>query len=360
MLETETQKHQGKLMRHIIYILLICSSLNLTAEVPSVGAIRWDAWTGGKVTEAVERTLGPEKYHDRLPWFAKVTGENKVHIDGSSQKVMDKEIQFASDAGIDYWAFLLYPEASPMSTAIGQYLKSTKRSKINFCFILRNILGVSQAEWPKERDRALALLKQPGYQTVMNGRSLVYIFRGKNDPMKRFSEFRQAAFKMGMNPYFVYMGWNPAVDFKKFKNKGFDAVSSYAKSSKRAKFSGLVKEVKRDWGNAARKNVPYIPLVTTGWDKKPRQENAVPWEKDAHYLSQKVFPASATPEEIALHLKEALLFVNSNPTIFPANTIIIYAWNEFDEGGWISPTWQKNGKPNTSRIDAIRKVLLPH
>jgi hypothetical protein len=39
---------------------------------PSVGAIRWDAWSGGRLTEEVQRTLGPAKYRDRLPWFAEV------------------------------------------------------------------------------------------------------------------------------------------------------------------------------------------------------------------------------------------------------------------------------------------------
>lgn len=346
-------------MRYIIYVLLIFSSLSLAAKEPSVGAIRWDAWTGGNITDAVERTLGPEKYHHRLPWFAKVTGENKVHIDGSSQKVMDQEIRFASNAGIDYWAFLIYREASPMSVAFKNYLRSSEGKKINFSMILSNTLNTTGKEWEKESSRALKLLQEPNYQTVLGGRPLVYIFK-KHLPVKKISEFREHAKKSNLDPYFVYMGWNPAVDFKKLAHKGIDAVSSYAKSSKRAKFSGLVKQVKRDWENAARNNVPYIPLVTTGWDKRPRIDNPLPWKKNAKYLQQKVFPATATPDEIALHLKGALSFVKSHPKICPANTVIIYAWNEHDEGGWLSPTLQKNVKPNTDRLDAIRQILLPH
>jgi hypothetical protein len=42
----------------------------VAADRPSVGAIRWDAWSGGNVTEQVEQTLSPEKYRARLPWFA--------------------------------------------------------------------------------------------------------------------------------------------------------------------------------------------------------------------------------------------------------------------------------------------------
>jgi hypothetical protein len=48
------------------------------AARPLVGAIRWDAWTGGWVTETMQKTLGPAKYHERLPWFAAVKGDGQV------------------------------------------------------------------------------------------------------------------------------------------------------------------------------------------------------------------------------------------------------------------------------------------
>ena len=50
-------------------------------ERPTVGAIRWDGWYGtGGVVKAVEASLGPPKYHFRLPWFARVVGADKVSI----------------------------------------------------------------------------------------------------------------------------------------------------------------------------------------------------------------------------------------------------------------------------------------
>jgi hypothetical protein len=35
------------------------------------------------------------------------------------------------------------------------------------------------------------------------------------------------------------------------------------------------------------------------------------------------------------------------------------AGNEHDESGWLVPTWTSEGKPDTSRLDAIRRVLRP-
>lgn len=37
--------------------------------------------------------------------------------------------------------------------------------------------------------------------------------------------------------------------------------------------------------------------------------------------------------------------------------VIAYAWNEFDEGGWLCPTRSADGQPDTRRIGAIGQLL---
>ena len=325
---------------------------------PVVGAIRWDAWTGGRITEQVERTLGPRKYHDRLPWFARVLDDTTVKIDGSRQDVMDREIDLAASAGLDYWAFLIYPRGNTMSVALEQYLTSPMRGRIRFCQILHNTLNVPDEQWPAERQRAVEMLETPGYQTVLGNRPLVYAFQGGQFPFDRFSDFLSAARKKGLDPYCVYMGWDPASDYQKVRQSGFHAVSAYAKSSSQARYSSLAKTVEADyWVAAARAGVPYIPLVTTGWDKTPRKDNPVTWEQGHGYHRQTVFPSRAKPLEIAEHLRNGIAFVREHPETCEANAVIIYAWNEYDEGGWLAPTRNADGTPDTSRLDAIRDVL---
>lgn len=346
----------------LLLVMSFGSSL-LAQSPPVVGAIRWDAWSGGSVTAEVERTLSPAKYHDRLPWFAEVIGEDKVRIRGDRAEIMDREIQFAAGAGLDYWAFLLYPESSPMSNAIQQYLKSDKRRQLNFCLILHNAFSVGDDRWPAERDRAVALLKEPGYQTVLRGRPLVYAFqispRGAT-LAARVKEFRQAARQAGLDPYMVYMGWNPAADFERSSREGFDAVSAYAHGGAQRTFEELSRSLESGpWQTAVKARTPYIPLVTTGWDKRPRKDHPVSWEKGHAYHRQETFPSTATPREIADHLSRALAFVRGQADLCPANAVIIYAWNEHDEGGWLSPTWTAAGQPNTQRLDAIRSILRP-
>jgi hypothetical protein len=302
----------------------------LAAERPTVGAIRWDAWSGGGVTSQVEQTLSPEKHRFRLPWFAHLDASGRAHLDASAEGVMEQEIAYAKQVGLDYWAFLTYPEADAMSSALARYLRSPKRSDLGFCLILHQTLSVPAARWPAECDRTLKLLKEPGYQKVL-GRPLVYAFDLKTEHptvKQRFDELRTAAKSVGLDPYFVYMGWSPQRDYQQHA-----------------------------WANALATKTPYVPLVTTGWDKRPRQDHPVSWEKNPGYAQQQTWPATPTPTELAAHLGRALAFVKAHPSVCPANTVIVYAWNEHDEGGWLCPTWTPSGSPDTSRLEAIRAVL---
>ncbi|MEY5009675.1 MAG: hypothetical protein RLZZ253_814 [Verrucomicrobiota bacterium] len=332
----------------------------LAAERPSVGAIRWDAWSGGRLTSEVEQTLSPEKYRFRLPWFATIDNAGSAHIDGSAPGVMEQEIAYAHEAGLNYWAFLAYPQSDTMSTALDRYLRSSKRADIGFCLILHQTLSVPAAQWPAERDRMLRLLQEPGYEKV-GKQPLVYVFDLKMESptiKQRLDELRATAKAIGLDPYLVYMGWNPSSDYRTHAAEGFAAVSAYAHPGKEAVFAKYVTRVEmQSWANALENKIPFVPLVTTGWDKRPRQDHPVSWEKNPNYANQATFPATATPDEIAKHLGRALAFVKKNPDICPANTIIVYAWNEHDEGGWLCPTWTPSGRPDTHRLDAIRRIL---
>ena len=352
-------EHGRIVLSFVLFALVFAGTLSgaepsSVVKRPVVGAIRWDAWSGGGVTAQVERTLGPNKFRDRLPWFAEVLDDDHVRIHGDTQETVDREIRFAADAGLDYWAYVLYPEADAMSRPFRRHLDSEIRDQLNFCVILHNNVGVSTRDWPKERDRVIALLKKPGYQKTATGQPLVYYFTSHTE---RFQELREAIAAERLNPYYVYLGWNPPEDYRREKTKGFDAVSAYADGSQVDTFAELVQRVENNWRRAAEADIRYIPLVTTGWDKQPRKENPVSWELDHDYHKQAGFPSQAKPLEIAQHLDRAIQFVDANPTVCEARAILIYAWNEHDEGGWLSPTWRENGEPDTSRLAAIQTVL---
>ena len=117
------------------YLLPLLAALTCSAHAaPLVGAIRWDAWYGadGPVL-AVEKSLGPPKYHWRLPWFATVTGEATVKINGDRPEIMAREIEWAATAGLDYWAFVDYGDSGAEQEGHNQQAQRHKSAPFPGC-----------------------------------------------------------------------------------------------------------------------------------------------------------------------------------------------------------------------------------
>ena len=93
-----------------------------------------------------------------------------------------------------------------------------------------------------------------------------------------------------------------------------------------------------------------VPLATAGWDPRPRIETPTPWHD---YGSAAYYHAPPTPQELAQHLQAALDWLKAHPQTAVANAVLIYAWNEFDEGGWLATTLAEGA----ARLDAIQGVL---
>ncbi len=67
---------------------------------------------------------------------------------------------------------------------------------------------------------------------------------------------------------------------------------------------------------------------------------------------------TATPTQLAQHLQNAFDWTKRNRDINPANAIIVHAWNENDEGGWLIPTLKPDGQSDNRRLEAIAAVLI--
>jgi len=339
------------------------------ADRPVVGAIRWDAWQeSAKVKTAVEMALSPAHWHYRLPFFAKVTGPNSVTIDGNSQAVMDQEIAYAAKAGLDYWAFVTYPDDSGMSNGLHLYLSSRQKRRIKFCLNLQGGWISNPAKWDNEIKRYVKYFQNPCYQNVLGNRPLVYLFNSQEMIGKgRYADWAaaRAAFdrlraatadaQLG-KPYIVIQGWNATQDQKMLTDLGADAIGAYAVaggSKSGAPFEKLAAQAHAFWEAGKATGCHVVPIVTTGWDNRPRVENPPPWTtgSENHYLAP-------TPGQLARHLSDALDWIRSNRAAAPANVVLIYAWNEHDEGGWLCPTLKNDGvTTDSSRLDGIEAIL---
>ncbi len=320
----------------------------------AVGAIRWDAWHGdaSEIGRAVQKSLSPKQWQWRLPFFAEVAPDGAVKIDGDSDGVMSREIAYAQAAGLDYWAFCAYGEKSPMSRTLKRYLANPARDAVRFCMI-GDATHWRPDNLESEAARFGDLMGQPNYQTVLKGRPLFYILNpdleaseaawAKSGGFRKAVEaLRAAARARGLpEPYCVAMiPWPDKA--RSFANaSGCDAISAYAVQAggKDAPFANLTDYVEDFWKRSVDTGAKVVPLAMTGWDRRPRIEHPVFWEQNEGWGADiQRFYQQAKPAEIGAHVRKAVEWTRNHPTHAEAQAVIIYAWNEHDEGGWLCPT----------------------
>lgn len=474
---TMTRNNAARIGGIIILALLMPLSACWSAPRPLIGAIRWDAWIGpydAKVVgykdigAAVERHLGPPQFHDRVPFYGKITGPNSVEARELTQDVMDKEIRYAHDAGLAYWAMCWYPDGSGLDIARHLYLSSKIKKLIKYCYVRG---WIPPSEFPT---LASMVFKDPCYLKVLGNRPLLYLFGSPNTP-QNLEDLRKLTRAAGLgDPYVVqadlgqgcahtvvsafdgdtnsywqaadnqYAGewlevefgakttfdkavlaekggrtsayeiryWDgsqwltaytgttigsgdtpttvtfPAVtgtkarlcflvgkqepqvnEFQLFNTKGtadnlalskkyaasstgyhYDALSRYVIGAwDAAPYSKTMSNCLESWNGDKKYGPDVIPNVSAGDDARPRILDPVPWG----FYRSNWWSQEPTPEELGANVKQALDWIDANPTFDPARLVIIYAWNEFDEGGWICPTLLHG----SDRLDAIHKVL---
>jgi hypothetical protein len=329
-----------------------------------IGAIRWDAWIGDVpgygVGREVERSLGPARWHDRLPFYAQEVSSTEVRVRANTQPTMDQEIEYARAAGLDYWAFVMYPADNPQTRGgLDLYLHSARRGDIRFAMVVQ-----SYTFGDADIARLVGYFRSGNYQRVAGNRPLVFMVGPKTvgDPewpnvKARVDGLRAAALDAGMaTPYIVHLwGWDGAravVDWL-----GVDAISAYSLNfdDRGAPYSTLVRKTESKWDEWRATGAQVVPLVTTGWDRRPRVAHPVSWEKPDRLDAIEFYYEPPTPEELATHLRTALDWCARYPSATDASTILIYAWNENDEGGWLVPSlWPAQGN---ARLEAIGRVL---
>ncbi|CAF1286244.1 unnamed protein product, partial [Didymodactylos carnosus] len=285
---------------------------------PTVGVIRWDAWNlfngdYDPISFYLHRALSPEIFHYRLPFYATINSPTNISFNGDLQDVMDQELVYAAHAGLDYWAFDTYCTFGPNCTTnssfcsqyyqqtsniycprnpaygLNQYLSSKYNSLMKFTLLL---LGSPPCD-PTFQERYLDLMQHPQFQTVLEGRPLLYLFQ--------FSDAEANA---------CGGGWSGSGEvFHKFRQLA----------------------------------------INRGWDPRPRAQNPVPWviEGPEHYFQ-------ATGKEVQELIQRAVNFTCKYNDTAEAQTIIFYAWNESSENGASLIPSIGNG---SLYVDALSDVL---
>ena len=322
-----------------------------------VGAIRWDVWLGDSARNSKDiiESMKPEKYHYRLPWYADISNGNFT-IDSGSQEIMDKQIQFAKQAGIDYFAFDYYPERpgdNDLSVSRSLYQSSKYKNAVNWCALLCYFYNFEE-DVPK----LIEQFKEENYQKVLNGRPLLYFFYVTREHLNFITKLRELTAQAGVpDPYIVALSTSASAvaDLKELKMDAFSQYFTYGENG--IAYKDYAANESKGWERYKETGTQVIPWVSTSWDKRPMADHVPSWET-SNPASPHMYSEQGTPEQIAEQLGKAIDWCETNKETTVANAILIYAWNEFAEGGWIEPTYEElrdNGRP--LRLDAIREML---
>lgn len=276
-----------------------------------------------------------------MPFYATKT-KNGVQIRCTSFEIIKKEIDYASKYGIDYFAFCWYPFNSFLDTARNLFLE-VEQTKVKWCLIIgTNPFTTSDAKW------LISQFSKENYLKIDN-RPVVYLFN-VNEELLEIVNFLKGECK-SYEPYFIGMVWDKKQAEIMNKLFNLDAITAYCTPHKNGiSYDKLSKLEKSKWKEYRSIN-NVVPWITTGWDKRPRYDSPVSWGKCEDFDKQ--FIKSPTLNEMKRALREAFMFAKENNN----NLILIYAWNEFDEGGFIEPTLTSNGCINKNKLKSIKEVV---
>jgi hypothetical protein len=302
-------------------------------------------------------------------------GPNYAVTCKGSQQVIDSEIKRAHDAGLKYWAFCWYPKGNSLRSAWELYQKSEIKSLINWCGIISlDFIGNTPGNPEKLREYVsewVGYMGQANYQKVAVGdrqnRPLLYVlwdenlfkiyFKSDLGKVRTNVDFLRESIKQaGLEaPYIVIMDGVAGAEVAQAVNA--DAISNYMAgfpTHYKASYSDMDKAARKFWNELASKHVPIIPIAMVSWDTRGRQEHPVPWMHAMPNPDPTNFYYPPTPEELTTHIRAAVDYVKQYPTVCPSKALLIYSWDECDEGGGMLPTI---GDPSGIYLNAVSKAF---
>ena len=364
------------------------------AARPLVGAIRWDAWYGALPASAdlpdptrylgydaararipgrdpgqeAQRSLAAEPWRYRWPFFTErdAAGRAKAFNENRAE-VLEKEIEYAVRGGLDYWAFDAYPEDCPLSYTLKTFLTCKNRDRLRFCLFL--VMGSAYGRFADDaafRAYAARMIAEPNYLKVEGDRPVIYMGFLNDAIVAKLLDGRWQRFCEGLaarglgRPYLVIGSGNPTAAKRYAERLGGDALSHYTiqKDAKAGAYAELTEMTEAFWEKSAATGLPVAPICVTGWDRRTRVMNPVSWESfHTQPGADQLYFRGGSPEEIAAHVGRGVSWFQKHPGKNGTELVLIYAWNELDEGGWLVPALPPPDGEGTARLEALRKVL---
>lgn len=328
---------------------------------PSIGAIRWDAWYStapGAPALATAISLGESDLQPYAPLHMQVDTGYKL-TPRVSQAIIDAEITAAAANGVGYWAYLMYGRtvggpnyAAGMMDAWDYHQSSSIKGAMPWVAMMQPGLMGATGNYGTQVATMVGYFQQSNYYTVAGGRPLLYIYWDATsfasawgsslaNMAAMISSLRSATVAAGLaTPYIVVMN---GAETTVYTGLGADAITSYVGSwsaTVDGTYAALDAATQAYWATLGATNVPIVPIAMSGWAPIGRTRRPVPWQASFRrpYFGLRTAWARPTAAELKAHIAAARAYVTANPSKCPANSILLYSWNEHDEGVGIAPS----------------------
>ena len=268
---------------------------------------------------------------------------------------------FASKAGLGFWAFEWFPGDKANNTALENYIKSPIASK-KMKFAVGYINGAfSDAVTPKSWQGWCEYLTKnyfvnPSYVHA-NGKPIFYIYKpslldskfshagGLSAAIKTLrNTARAAGLELeivsldGVSPSSVLAGIDSYTYYSVMPTPSEAKIGTVSSPAENP-YSLIVSAGKNRWSQldamANKYGFSYIPVVTTGWDNRP-------WGRYEGQLMASAAYTVRSPYEVADFYSAAADWAWSHASKNPnpeQPIVLLESWNEIGEGAYILPTY---------------------
>lgn len=329
-----------------------------------IGVINWDAGLTGDTYfgRYMLNSLSNPVHNTRLPYYAKKDIEGNYFFPERSDEEYDEELKMAIEAGVDFFAYCWYPdgvgervigeEAYPeiaehlpeLNKMRKKFQRSSLNKKIKMCAAI-----VASHQFSENDFKELVFAMKQDYYEKKDGRPLVFVFGGYLTEF--LAKVKEEAGKEGLNPYIVFLDNGKISETGDYSEA--DAVSDYASIHEAVTFEEHCEKTQQDNEKRKKYGISVLPVFGLGWNPEPRNDRPVPWVK---YEGSTYAPApNATQTEKAMN--DFFAWIDENSEQANTGYGLVYAWNEYEEGGFLCPTLGSDGKPNREILDGFSKAV---
>ncbi|HPA18823.1 MAG TPA: glycoside hydrolase family 99-like domain-containing protein [Verrucomicrobiae bacterium] len=343
------------------------------------------AWKGEGWTE----WEGVKAAIPRFPGHAQPKKPSWGHFDESDPKCVEREINLASDHGIDVFLYCWYwySGVQNMQEALEKgFLGAPNRDRMKFALMWANHdrrdqfcpeFGKPRTVWlpcrhsPRDMARVIDYgiehyFRQPNYWrpdghpffSIFEATKFIEQIGGPEKTRALFGEMDALLRRADLPP----MHWGAMVAEPKAaelaKEAGFHSTSRYniAHANKTQpdfteRYEDVMEAHRESWAKMGATSIVNLPVVTMGWDSTPRCRPDVPWpfaKKEYPYVPVVV---GNTPELYEQLLRDAARLLERDP--HKPFAVLLNAWNEWTEGGYLLP----EERTGTAYLEAIKRTF---